>query len=70
MLIYLKRICSVIDKLPYDINFDVSELRSSEASGLSLVFEDQSLSQLSNPDTTSLVGNNELKCRLGNFSFS
>lgn len=55
---HLKRIYSVIDKLPSDINFKVSELPSSEASGLLQMFEDQCLSQLSNPDTTSLVGNN------------
>lgn len=52
---HLKRICSVIDKLPSDINFEVSELPSSEASGLS----QQSLSQTSNLDTTSLVGNDD-----------
>lgn len=46
---HLKRICSVIDKLPSDINSEVSELPSSEASGLSQVFEDQCLSQLLNP---------------------
>jgi hypothetical protein len=53
---HFKRICSVIDELPPDINFEVSELQS-EASGLSKVFEDQSLSQQSNPDTTSLAEN-------------
>jgi hypothetical protein len=56
MPIYFKRICSVIDELPPDINFEVSELQS-EASGLSKVFEDQSLSQQSNPNTTSLAEN-------------
>lgn len=56
---HLKRICSVIDKLPSDINFEVSELPSSEASGLSQAYEDQSLSQTSNLDTTSLVGNDD-----------
>ena len=54
---YFKRICSVIDELPPDINFEVSELQP-EASGLSKVFEDQSLSRQSNPDTTSLAENN------------
>jgi len=49
---HFKRICSVIDKLPCDINFEVSELQSSEASGLSQVFDDQSLS-------ASLVGNDD-----------
>jgi hypothetical protein len=47
---HFKRICSVIDKLLHDINFKVSELPSSEASWLSQVFDDQSLS-------ASLVGN-------------
>ena len=32
---HFKRICSVIDELPPDINFEVSELQPSEASGLS-----------------------------------
>ena len=36
-----------------------SKLQSSEASGLSQVFKDQTLSQESNPNTTSLVGNDE-----------
>jgi hypothetical protein len=61
---YFKRICSVIDELPPDINFEVSELQSSEASGLSQVFEDQNLSQQSNPDTTSLVGNDDSQSSL------
>jgi hypothetical protein len=52
MLIHLKRIYSVIDELPADINFEVSELPSSKASGLSQVFDDQSLS-------ASLVGNDD-----------
>jgi hypothetical protein len=56
---HFKRICSVIDELPPDINFEVSELQPSEASGLSQVFEDQSFSQQSNRDTTSLVGNDD-----------
>ena len=41
------------------INFEVSELPSSETSGLSHVFEYQSLSQQSNPSTTSLAGNED-----------
>jgi hypothetical protein len=49
---HFKRVCSVIDELPHDINFEVSELPSSEASGLSQVFDDQSLS-------ASLVGNDD-----------
>jgi hypothetical protein len=58
MPIHFKRICSVIDDLPPDVNFEVSELQS-EASGLSKVFEDQSLLQQLNPDTTSLAENND-----------
>jgi hypothetical protein len=50
MLIHLKRIYLVIDELLADINFEVSELLSSKASGLSQVFNNQSLS-------ASLVGN-------------
>ncbi|KAI9676667.1 MAG: hypothetical protein M1829_002985 [Trizodia sp. TS-e1964] len=56
---HFKRICSVIDELPPDINFDVSRLQSSEASGLSQVFDNQNLSQQSNPDTMSLAGNDD-----------
>jgi hypothetical protein len=37
---HFKRICSVIDKLPSNINFEVLELPSLEASGLSQVFDD------------------------------
>ena len=44
-----RRICSAIDKLPSDLDFEVSELWS-ERSGLLQVFKDQSL------DSTSLVG--------------
>jgi hypothetical protein len=52
MPMHIKRICSVIDQLSLNISFEVSELQSSKASGLSQVFEDQSLSQQSNPNTT------------------
>ena len=61
---HFKRICSVIDKLPPDINFEVSELQSSEASGLSQVFEDQNLSLQSNPDSTSLAGKDDSQSSL------
>jgi hypothetical protein len=37
---HFKRICSVIDKLLLNINFEVSELQFSEASRLLQVFED------------------------------
>jgi hypothetical protein len=63
MPMHFKRICSVIDELPPDINFEVSELPSSESSGLSQVFEDQSLSQQSNADTASLMGNDDSQSR-------
>ena len=59
MPMHFKRICSVIDELPPDINFEVSELQPSEAFGLSHMFKDQSLSQQSNSDTTSLAGNDD-----------
>jgi hypothetical protein len=60
---HFKRICSVIDELPPNINFEVSELQS-ERSGLSQVFEDQSLSQQSNPDSTSLAGKDDSQSSL------
>jgi hypothetical protein len=44
-----------------DINFEVSELQFSEASGLLQVFEDQSLS---NPDSTSLAGKDDSQSSL------
>jgi hypothetical protein len=60
---HFKRICSVIDELPPNINFEVSELQS-ERSGLSQVFEDQSLSQQSNPDSMSLAGKDDSQSSL------
>jgi hypothetical protein len=53
---HFKRISSAIDKLPPDLNFEVSELQFSEASGLSQPLEHQSLSQKSNADSASLLG--------------
>jgi hypothetical protein len=64
MPMHFKRICSVINALPPDINFEVSKLQPLEAAGLSQVFEDQSLSQQSNPNTASLVGNNDSQLSL------
>jgi hypothetical protein len=61
---HFERICSVIDELPPDINFEVFEPRPSEASGLSQVFEDQSLLQQSNVDTASLEGNEDSQSSL------
>jgi hypothetical protein len=43
MLIHLKRIYSVIDKLLADINFEVSKLLYLKAFRLSQVFDNQSL---------------------------
>jgi len=62
---HFKRICSVIDQLPADINFSVSELQSSEASRHSQFFDDQSLLQQSNPDTTSLAGTSNTSLTYG-----
>jgi hypothetical protein len=59
MLMHFKRICLVINELLPNINFEVSELQPLEASELLHVFEDQSLLQQSNLDTTSLVGNDD-----------
>jgi hypothetical protein len=64
MPMHFKRICSVIDELPSNINFEVFELPSSEASRLSQVFKDQSLPQQSNADTASLIGNDNSQSRL------
>jgi hypothetical protein len=61
---HFKRICSAINELLPNLNFEVSELQSLEASRLSQVFEDQGLSQQSNPDTTSPVGNNNSQSSL------
>jgi hypothetical protein len=56
---HFKRIYLVINQVPPDINFEVSKLQSLEASRLSQVLEDQSLSQLSNPNITSLARNDD-----------
>ena len=62
---HFKRICSVIDQLPANINFSVSELQSSEASKRSQFFDDQGLLQQSNPDTTSLTGTSNTSLTYG-----
>jgi hypothetical protein len=56
--------CSVTDELPPDIKIEVSELQALVASALSRVFENQSLLQQSNPDASSLVGNNDSQSSL------
>ena len=61
---HFRRICSAINDLPPDINFEVSKLQFSARLELSQVFEDQSLSQQSNPNTTSLVGNDDSQSSL------
>jgi hypothetical protein len=61
---HLSRICSVVDELPLNINFEVSELPASEVSGLSQVFEDQSLPQASNPAISSQARNNHSQSSL------
>lgn len=50
---HFKRLCSVIDELPTEHDFDVPPL--SEGTGLSQVFESHRLSQQSNPDSASLL---------------
>ena len=62
---HFKRICSVIDQLPANINSSVSELQSSEASKRSQFLDDQSLLQQSNPDTTSLAGTSNTSLTYG-----
>jgi hypothetical protein len=55
---HFKRICSVIDELPSDVNFELSqqsELEFPEASGLSQGLEGHHLSQQSNAESASLL---------------
>ena len=52
---HFKRICSVINELPPDLDFEVSELQFSEEPGPSQPLE-QSLLQKSNADSVSLMG--------------
>ena len=54
---HFERICSVIDKLPSDLDFELSqqsELQFPEESGLSQELEGRHLSQQANADSTSL----------------
>ena len=51
---HFKRICSVIDTLPLDINFEVSQQSEPEESGLSPGLEGHHLSDYSSQDTLSL----------------
>jgi hypothetical protein len=53
---HFKKICSAINKLPANLDFEVSKLQLSEGSGLSQLLENQSLSQKSNANSTSLIG--------------
>jgi len=62
MPLHFERICSVIDQLPADLNFDVSqpsELQFPEKSMLSQELEGHHLSQQSNADYTSLLEEND-----------
>ena len=52
---HLKRICSVIDDLPPDLNFEVSEKAEPLESGLSQGLESQNLSDYSSHDAASLL---------------
>jgi hypothetical protein len=61
---HFKRICSAIDEIPPDLDFEVSELLFSVGSGLPAVSEDQNFLQQSNPDTTSLAGNDDSQSNL------
>ncbi|KAI4133030.1 MAG: hypothetical protein LQ347_002335 [Umbilicaria vellea] len=59
---HFKRICSVIDELPSDVNFELSqqsELEFPEASGLSQELEGQHLSQQSIAESASLLEQHE-----------
>ncbi|TVY89106.1 hypothetical protein LAWI1_G004645 [Lachnellula willkommii] len=52
---HLKRICSVIDKLPSDLNFEVSQQSEPGESGLSQGLESHHLSNQSSHDAASLL---------------
>ncbi|KAL5316341.1 hypothetical protein ACEPPN_015386 [Leptodophora sp. 'Broadleaf-Isolate-01'] len=52
---HLKRICSVIDKLPSDLNFEVSEQSEPGESGLSQGLESHYLSDQSSHDAAALL---------------
>ena len=68
MPIHFKRICSVIDELPSDIDFELSqqsELQFPESSGLSQDLESHHLLQQSNVDSASLLEENDSQSKLG-----
>ncbi|KAI9683913.1 MAG: hypothetical protein M1829_004248 [Trizodia sp. TS-e1964] len=73
---HFERICSVIDMIPEDLDFEVSGMPPSEESGLSQVFDDQSLaaSLVENDDdvsnTTSSVTTNTSLSHGANQGFS
>jgi hypothetical protein len=52
---HFKRICSVIDKLPPDLDFEVSEQSEPGESGLSQGLESHHLSDQSSRDAASLL---------------
>ena len=52
---HLKRICSIIDKLPSELNFEVSQQSESRESGLSQGLESHHLSDQSSHDAASLL---------------
>ncbi|KAF2191729.1 hypothetical protein K469DRAFT_341284 [Zopfia rhizophila CBS 207.26] len=58
---HFKRLCSVIDRLPADLSFELSEQSDLQfqESGLSQELQSYNLSQQSNPDSTSLQGDSQ-----------
>ena len=65
---HFKRICSVIDELPSDVNFELSqqsELEFPEASGLSQELESHHLLQQSTTDSTSQLEELDSQSSLG-----
>jgi len=65
---HFKRICSVIDELPSDVNFELSqqsELEFPEASGLSQELEGHHLSQQSITESASLLEEHDSQSSLG-----
>ena len=62
------RICSVIDELPFDLDFGLSQqfkLQFPEESGLSQELESHHLSQQSNADSASLLEEHDSQSSVG-----
>ena len=62
---HFKRICSVIDKLPPDLDFEVSQQSDTGESGLSQGLESHHLSDQSSQDAASLQEAGSQSSRVG-----